>query len=53
MSDDPLAFWAELQARHKSELDAIVGFAPDGNGPGTGPGPGEKKKSRSRGGKNR
>ena len=50
-SDDPLAFWAELQARHKSELDAIVGFAPDGNGPG--PGPGEKKKSRSRGGKNR
>jgi 5'-3' exoribonuclease 1 len=52
-SDDPLAFWAELQARHKSELDAIVGFAPDGNGPGPGPGPGEKKKSRSRGGKNR
>ena len=39
-NDDPLAFWAELQAQHRSEADAIIGIAPEENGGG--------KKSRSR-----
>ena len=43
-NDDPLAFWAELQAQHRSEADAIIGISPEETGGG-------KKSQKRRGAK--
>ena len=43
-NDDPLAFWAELQAQHRSEADAIIGIGPEETGGG-------KKSQKRRGAK--